>query len=391
MGSTSHTAAVPSPSSASLPRPTLLPGLRRIWRGTNRLQLGTDPARAVVLDLPNPAVARLLDLLDGGRSQRSVLTTAAQRYGVAESDALALLNSLTRAGLLMGAQALLPNSLPATARRRLTAEASALALRRAESNRTPAQLLRRRAAARVLVTGYGPLAAPVAVALAQAGVGHVAPSIVPAPTIAAPAKVPERRPPARGTTGLPAPPDPAAGGPPPPIDPEIAESITRAAPDTRTWAPRRRDTSLVVQVGGAGPANLIAEGYARHRLAHLAIGVRDAAAVIGPFVPPTGGPCLNCLDLHRRDRDPEWPEVASQLAQPANEPCSTATILTAAGFAVGEALCWLDGGTPGTLGASLEIVAPGQPRRRSWPPHPECACFDRYLRSRPRPVGASPQ
>ncbi|MGH3681909.1 MAG: hypothetical protein ACRDT2_16870, partial [Natronosporangium sp.] len=62
------TTAGPQP----LARPTLLPGLRRIWRDRHRLQLGVDPARAVTLQLPEPGTARLLDLLDGTRSERTV-------------------------------------------------------------------------------------------------------------------------------------------------------------------------------------------------------------------------------------------------------------------------------------------------------------------------------
>jgi bacteriocin biosynthesis cyclodehydratase domain-containing protein len=97
--------------------------------------------------------------------------------------------------------------------------------------------------------------------------------------------------------------------------------------------------------------------------------------VVGPLVPPTGGPCLNCLDLHRRDRDPAWPELAAQLATPGREPCAATTLLSAAGLAAGEVLRWLDGETPATVGAIVEVAGPGETRRRSWPPHPRCHCF----------------
>jgi len=271
-------------------RPTLLPGLRRLWRDRRRLQLGVDPARAVVLELPDAGAARLLDLLDGARSERAVIADAA-RAGIAERDARLLLAALRAAGLVIGAQNLLPPRLPGPVRHRLADEAAALALRHAaapgtrHTPGTPAQILRRRAAARVTVAGHGPLVAPVALALAQAGVGHVWPALAQAgvghvwPALADP---------------------PVAAGPEQPVagaDP--AAAISRAAPGVRTEPLRRGEASFVVQVGAAGPATLAAAGYARRRLAHLAVSVRDGVPVVGPLVPPGGAPCLNCLQLMR--------------------------------------------------------------------------------------------
>jgi bacteriocin biosynthesis cyclodehydratase domain-containing protein len=352
-----------SAGSGRAARPTLLPGLHRLWRGRRSLQLGTDPARAVVVELPDAGAARLLDLLDGSRSERAVLAEAG-RHEIAEADARALLESLRAAGLVVAAQTLVPHNLPDPARRRLTGEAAALALRGAGAPATPAEILRRRAAARVVVTGRGPLAAPIALALAQAGVGHVWPA----------------------TAG------PVPAGQATAAEEDLAGAIIRTAPGTRTGRLRRREATFVVQVGMNRPANLVAAGYAR--LAHLAVAVRDGAAVIGPLVPPAGSPCLNCLDLHRRDRDPAWPALAAQLATtppPGGEPCAVATVLSAAGLAAGEVLSWLDGRAPTTLGASVEITSPGRPRRRSWPPHPGCHCVCRSASDRDRRRGCEPR
>lgn len=328
-----------------LARPILLPGLRRLWRGRHNLQLGVDPACAVVLELPDPRAARLLDLLDGTRSERGVLTEAVRLCRINPGEARQLLDALYTAGLVVGAHSLLPRNLSAPTRRRLAGEAATLALRGTESAATPAQILRRRGSARVVVTGHGRLAAPVGVALAQAGVGHVAP-------VAAPGEQP--------------------------VDPELVEAITRAAPDTLTSPLRHREATFALQVGAAGPAVLTATGYARHRLAHLSVAVRDGAATIGPLVPPGGRPCLNCVDLHRKDRDPQWPLLAAQLAVPDVEPCAATTVMFAAGLAAAEVLTWLDGaGNAVTLGASIEISSPGHQRRRTWSPHPGCHCVRR--------------
>jgi hypothetical protein len=371
-----------STSRPTLQRPTLLPGLRRLWRTPHLLQLGVDPAHAVVLELANPAVAKLLDLLDGAHSERAVLAHAA-RHGVAESDARTLLDTLHSAGLVVGAQALLPGHLAPPVRRRLAAEATALALRRtrARTAATPAQILRHRAAARVLVTGGGRLGPAVALALAHAGVGQVSPAL--------------DGPVGAGDTitgGL------VAADLGRPRAAAVAEAIQRTVPGTDTRPIRRGEASFVVRTSTTGPARLHAATYARYRLAHLTATVRDGTAIVGPLVPPAGSPCLNCLDLHRNDRDPAWPALAAQLATTAaadpapdgGEPCAAPTILAAAGFAAAEVLSYLDGRVAGngsgadaqTLGATVEIAAPGRHRRRTWPPHPECDCSRRARRRR---------
>src|SRR5262249_20022348 len=109
---------------------------------------------------------------------------------------------------------------------------------------------------------------------------------------------------------------------------------------------------------------------------HLAVAVRDGTVVIGPLVRPGATPCLNCLDLHRVDRDPAWRVVAAQLSDGADqaEPIAATTALAATAFAAAEVLAHIDGGTPATRGARVETSRGGQPRRRQWSLHPQCGC-----------------
>jgi hypothetical protein len=340
-----------------LPRPTLLPGLVRLWRDRHTLQLGLDPTRAVLLEVANPGAARLLDLLDGAHSERAILDHAV-KIKVPREDARTLIDTLRAAGLVVGAHTLLPHDLPEPTRQRLSAEAAAIALRGPDAPATPAQVLRRRAAARVVVTGQGRLGGPVAVVLAQAGVGHVHPDLA----------------------GLVEPSDAVGGGLVAtdvrrPRAAAVANAIARTAPGTETRPVRRGLASLVIQVGTDRPAGLLAAGYAQRRQAHLLLGMRDGIPVVGPLVRAGGTPCLNCLDLHRRDRDPGWPELAAQLAaETAPEPCTAPTLIAAVAYAAGEALTFLDGGRPEAEGGAVEITSPGRTRRRVWPPHPACGC-----------------
>ena len=85
-----------------LARPTLLPGLTRLWRDRHTLQLGLEPGPAVLLEVANPRTARLLDLLDGTRSERAVLAYAATHPGDGGRGP-ALLDALRAAGLVVPA------------------------------------------------------------------------------------------------------------------------------------------------------------------------------------------------------------------------------------------------------------------------------------------------
>lgn len=349
-------------------RLTLLPGLRRLARDAQTVQLGTDPRRAVILEFADPALVRVLDLLDGTRTEAMIVREAAA-FGIPGSAATTLLGILRDGGLAVEVHTIVPPSLPEPVRRRLAPEIAALALR---GDTPPASALRRRAAARVLVTGYSRLAVPIAAALAEAGVGHVDPAL-------------------SGRTRL----DDAVLGGLLPADTNrprglaAAEAVTRTAPAAHVGPLRDGTATFAVQVGAPRPAGLAASAYGRRRIPHLAVDVRDGVAIVGPLVPPAGSPCLGCLDLHRRDRDPAWPALAAQLSTgpDAPPPCSVATLLTAVGYAVDEVLTYLDGRPPQTVGTTIEIAGPGRERRRTWAPHPVCDCGRR--RSNPLRDGRS--
>lgn len=405
-------------------RPALLPGLRPMWRDRHTVQLGTDPDHAVVLELPHRSAARLLELLDGSRTERTLLAEMG-RLGMRPDDVRAVLAALAEAGLVVPAHTLMPAALPAYHRERLADEAAALALRRTETAGTPARVLQRRAQARVIVAGAGRLAGLVATALLDAGIGKV--GLVAAPGAAARVAghaIPGHRIhgdavaghavgghpihghaiagqtiPGKAIAGHPTAGDastgPGAGSTPSGDVPGRTRASAPAA--AQAWPGEGPPAAG----GGAGPADRpgqpragtlratdatfrVQVGYAvssrgtRRRVPHLAVAARDGIAVVGPLVPVTGGPCLRCLDLHRTDRDPSWPALAAQLAERSgDDPCPAATRLTAAGFAAAEVLAHLDGAEPTTIGATVEINGVLPWRRRTWAPHPSCDCTRR--------------
>ncbi|MBW6433279.1 hypothetical protein KZ829_05910 [Actinoplanes hulinensis] len=362
-----------------LPRPTLVPGLSRFWRTAGELQLGLDPAHAVLLRLPDSRAARLLDLLDGDRAERLVLVRAAE-LDIPPADARTLLDLLHEAGLVLPAASLLPAALPSVVRDQLTAEAAALALGRAARSRgpgadrsgpSPAQILRRRREARVVLTGRGRLGSTIAVALAQAGVGHVFPDLA---GVVGPTEI----------TGAPL----LASDVGSPRHEAVSAALERIVPGTGVHPIRRTPASLVIQLAHDEPPALVAAGHQARRQPHLSVTVRDGAGVIGPLVPAAGAPCLNCVDLHRQDRDDGWTGIAPPAAPDGIEPCTVTTLLAATAYATAEALAFLDGAAPETLGAAVEISTAGRFRRRTWPPHPRCGC--QRGRRRPTFTGPSP-
>lgn len=266
----------------------------------------------------------------------------------AEVDAI--LAALRRAGVLVAAHAVHPPG----PLRHLPGEIAALVSRPPRPDRprrTPAQTLRRRAAARVLVSGDSRLAAPIAVALAAAGVGHVGTDVCGPVTgdDLAPGGL------TRADLGRAA----AAA---------VRALVAAAAPGVTTAALRPEQADLLVQVGTRTVP-------APRRPPHLAVAVRDGTLVVGPFVPAAGAPCLTCLDLHRRDRDPAWADLRAQLATttPPAPLCAVATMLIGVGYAVADALAHLDGDVPRTRGLTIELDADGEKRRR-WTDHPRCDC-----------------
>jgi bacteriocin biosynthesis cyclodehydratase domain-containing protein len=305
----------------STSRPALPPSLRRLWRGPRTLQIGRDPARALVLDGVGPAEAAFLGLLDGTR-ERAVALLEAAAVGVPPSEAARLLRLLEGSGLLDdGAGDVTPvRLLPPADRDRLGPDLACWALLRG-GTAAAARALARRRAARVAVAGPGRVASAVVDLLGEAGVGRVA-----------------ARDPATGDT-----------------------LAVLCSDDGALVPPELRDRLLL-----AGVAHLVAETY-------------ETLGLVGPLVVPGHSPCLRCLDLHRRDRDPRWPVVAAQLTGPAPVPVSSDSLLaaTVAAHAALAAVAHLDDPTaPSPLEGTLtELRLPdGGLRRRRFAAHPACGC-----------------
>jgi len=73
------------------------------------------------------------------------------------------------------------------------------------------------------------------------------------------------------------------------------------------------DPDLAILVGHFAIPPSVHSHWLRRDILHLSVVISDSAAEIGPVVTPGLTGCLLCVDLHRRDADPAWPAVATQL------------------------------------------------------------------------------
>ncbi|SDE23893.1 ThiF family protein [Blastococcus fimeti] len=334
--------------------PLLPAGTPLLRSDADDLQVGgVDTAEGLLVSPQPEGLAALLRGLDGRRAQRAVVADAA-RQGADAGAVTAVLDELRAAGLLVDVDA---GDLLAT-------DAGPAATARHAVETPAAGGWRARRAAVVVVEGATRVGTPLAAVLAASGVGRVSVR----------------------DSGLTTAGDAVVGGATAadegrPRSLAAADAVRRASPLTDLRPPTGGATpDLVVLARPWAASDPTAAGWFRAGVPHLVATVRGATGVVGPLVVPGITSCLRCADLHRRDADPRWPQLAAQLTA-AEAPPSGATVtclLTAATAAV-QVLAYLDGSAaPAALDATLELVPPDLvPRVRRWTAHPECCCVQR--------------
>lgn len=156
--------------------------------------------------------------------------------------------------------------------------------------------------------------------------------------------------------------------------------------------------------GPAAPADLVVflsrfgwpVSGSQHALAagtpHLAVRFSDRSVEISPMIAGNGSPCITCLALHDRDRDPDQVDLAIQLREtvPASETAETSELAAALVIrAIADArreVSPVPGAAQGLRlpcrrGAVLEIPSP-----RPAHPHPSCDCHSFEARELARNV-----
>ncbi|MGN8246479.1 ThiF family adenylyltransferase [Cellulomonas soli] len=335
----------------------LRPGLRVLRRTSTEVQVGTDPRWAVLLGDLHPAEVDALTDTDA----LTDLRTLTRRRGISPERMQTLVTALHDAGLTTETDQ--ERTLPGPA----AVEAAGASLARGTVD--AGTLLRAREQCTVGVVGLGPTGLGLAVTLAASGVGTL---VIDDDRLVRSADV--------GPAGYRW---SDAGS----VRATAAARILRdVSPGIQLGATSSPDVLVVVEHGAAAPER--AQVLLLSGVPHLSVVVREADVMVGPFVQPEAdapGACLRCLDLHRVDLDPAWPVVAAQLAGPGRGAAArsgaaqlgepTVVSSMAAAVAAADVLAVLDGCTPRTRSATIEIAVPDAlPRTRSWAVHPTCGC-----------------
>lgn len=343
------------------------PGLRRAWRGPQTVQIGLDTSHGTVVDGLTGSDRKLLERLTVGVNDRQASRSTPPEAG--EDRALELVRLLSDAGVLIRSRAgRAALSQLGQQRDRLAADADVWSVVH-DGTGDAWELLAARSRRHVRVIGAGRTGTSLATMLAAAGVGTV--------TV-------QDRAPVRPQDVAPA----GAG-----IDDvgHPRETAARQALSRLGYLERRGPTApgrgrapgagpppdLIVLVEHAVADVTAADPLLAADVAHLSVVIGEAGAIVGPLVVPGRGPCLRCLELHRSDRDPGWPQLLAQLLSGRRDGSeeNTCASLTAA-LACLQVLAHLDEvRTPAAVAATLEVELPdGLISRRDWPAHPSCGC-----------------
>ncbi len=303
----------------------LPPDLTIVQRDSSTIQIGTEQPRTVLLVNAPARAGAVFASLSGSTSIGEVL----RRWESDRREWSPVLSELLARDMLVSATSASPGP-PDVAGERLS-------LIHRYGARTADRLLAARADALVVIDSHGPIADTIAELLAASGIGHI-----------------HQR--GNGSAGQ--------------------RAAWQASHRVRVHRPApQMPPSLVVLAGSEPPPLARAAELVTGLIPHLAVRANQARVRVGPLVLPGRSACLNCLDRHRRDADPAWPEVVRAIRGRTVQPSPAAAHL-AASVAAGQVLGFLDGlRRPDTVGAVLEQPAAAlRITRRGWSTHPECGC-----------------
>ena len=345
----------------------LKPGLQILSRGPATVQIGLDDRHGTLLDgLAQADVEVVRALVDG--IDQALVTGPLPQGRAAETAVRArrIVQALAGSGTLVnsrsGRAAL---SQVGELRPRLTADAAAWSL--AHRTGDGWELLAARRRRTVSIRGSGRTGALLAAALTAAGVGRIDVDDT-SPTVA--------------TDCVPGGAVPADIGLPRDLVAHRAadRALSRPPRDTSPSGAGPSPPDLVVLLDRSAANAARADQLVGADVVHLSILVRETSVVVGPLVLPGRSPCLRCLDLHRSERDPQWPLVLAQLLaaqQQRHAPSEETTLaLSAAALAALQVLGYLDGvAVPAAVSTTLEIDLPdGLITHRPWSVHDRCGC-----------------
>jgi len=264
-------------------RPRLKSHARPLRRGPGSLQIGLCPDSGVVLDGLSEAEIAVAESLDGSRDT-AALYAAAGVAGVAADRVSALIETLSEHHLLVdtASDRAWLSTVRAQRPRPLQPDATAMALSAAyDLPGDGFDHLAARSTQHVVISGEGDLPGSLAHLLRAGGIGQVSVG-------AQAANV---------------------------LDLELRGRRSGAGPAALGLVPGQPTPPDLVVLAAVGALHAdTGEPWLRRGIPHLPLVVQAHRVQVGPLITGGTGPCLSCMDLHRRDRDAAWPAVLSQLS-----------------------------------------------------------------------------
>jgi hypothetical protein len=334
-------------------RPRLKRHAQPLRRGPGSLQLGLCPGAGVVLEGLSDAEIAVAEGLDGSMDIPT-LYAVAEASGVGQDRVSALIATLSEHRLLIETVTdrawLSPMDRPR--RHPLDPDTTASAIAAAyDLAGDGLDYVAARARQHVVISGEGDLPCALADLLRIGGVGRVGVGMNAVNTLDLALR-----------------------------DHRVGSRQVAAGP---AMEPPARPDLVVLAVMGAVRADA-GEPWRRRGIPHLPLVVQTHRVQVGPLITEGFGPCLSCMDLHRRDRDPAWPALLSQLSPTwplrPGPPVNLESSLSAmtAGVAAMIVHACLDGQpVPADLSLEVSLPWPSVVCRR-WFRHPACDCAARH-------------
>lgn len=334
-------------------RPRLKSHARPLRRGPGSLQLGLYPDDGVVLDGLSEAEIAMAESLDGSKDTQTVYAVAGAA-GVAADRVSALIATLADHHLLVETpsdRAWLSLVKGQPRRAELTTATAAAITAAYVLPGDGFDLIAARSAQHVVISGEGDLPQALADLLRLGGIGQVSVG-------------------AQAANAL---------------DLELRGQRFGERPASSGQTLERPVPPDLVVLAAVGAIHADAgEPWLRRGVPHLPLVVQAHRVQVGPLITGGAGPCLSCMDLHRRDRDAAWPTLLSQLSpvwplRPGPPVTLESTLgAMATGVAAMMVHTCLDGQpVPGDVSLELSLPWPAALSRR-WLRHPLCGCTAKH-------------
>ena len=324
----------------------LRPGLSLAWRSDDALQLGVDDPNPVVLNgLPAQCRAALA-LMDGTNTSDAILarlSTTGPTDGIGELiDRLMTVGALVDGGRWPGGA-----SVAVAARDQLLPDLMARA------PLDPDVWWESLARTHVTVVGASRLGAIIACALSSAGVGRVT--------------VDDSRPVTAADVAL-------GGFQRSDVGQRRSELLTSHA-DLQTMQSAVQPNRQISVVTDAVDIDANARAFTAQQSPFLIASCRERVGWVGPLVVPGVTACHFCVQLHRRDHDPAWPQVWRQRTWEATPVALASAAAITGHIAAAHVVEWTCGAPVPSMRGVVEVDSEfGMAAFHPTPPHPECGC-----------------